>query len=81
MKKPINDYEINIKLSIPFTVNVKASDKKTAQGLAENLIADFLSLEVWEGEHKEYESGTVDQWGEIKAKVLKFSKYGRRTFN
>ena len=72
-----NDYEINFRVSIPFTVNVQARDKKTARQLAENLVADFFDIEMWEGKHKVFDSGTVDQWGEITSKVYKFSKYGK----
>ena len=69
-------YEISVRLIIPLTVNIKAVDKKTARQLAENLIADFCDYEAWKGVHKEYESGMVDQWGEITFKIYSFSKYG-----
>lgn len=72
------DYEICIKLTIPFAVNVSATDKKKAQGFAEGLIADFLNIKSWEGSHKMFESGMVDQWGEIASKVVFSSIYKNR---
>ena len=68
-------YKIKLEVRVPFTINVGATTALQASSLAHNLLEDVVNWKKILKLSEKFESGYIDQYGEITTKLVSLNKY------